>query len=96
MALRPAQSHGAYPRHAEGPHEPRRPPAQLWNTDDLDDPDALGPLGENHGWYGNEHRIECVNRIKFWRFIVGDQAFDMHRWLTRVENMPETLAPTVA
>ena len=69
---------------------------KLWNTHDLGDPDAISPLGKNHQWYGNEHRIEYVNRIRFWRFIVGDDGFDMHRWLTRLENMPETLATTVA
>ena len=69
---------------------------KLWNTDDLADPDVISPLGTNHEWYGNEHRIEYVNRIRFWRFIVGDEGFDMNRWLTRLENMPETLATTVA
>lgn len=37
-------------------------------------------------------RLEIVNRIKLWRFLTGDQNFDVHYWLTRLENMPENLA----
>ena len=46
-------------------------------------------LGTNHGWYGNESRLEVVNRIKFWRFLTDDDSFDVSYWLTRIENMPE-------
>ncbi len=34
-------------------------------------------------------RLEIVNRVKMWRFLTGDQNFDVHYWLTRLENMPE-------
>ena len=33
-------------------------------------------------------RLEIVNRIKLWRFLTGDETFDVHYWLTRLENMP--------
>jgi hypothetical protein len=33
--------------------------------------------------------LEILNRIKFWRFLTGDDNFDAHYWLTRLENMPE-------
>ena len=36
-------------------------------------------------------RLEVVNRIKFWRFLTGDDSFDVQYWLTRLENMPENL-----
>ena len=61
----------------------------LWDTSDLDDPEVIRALNENHGWYGNEVRLEYVNRIKFWRFLTGDDEFDMSYWLSRLENMPE-------
>ena len=27
-------------------------------------------LNANHRWYGNEVRLEVVNRIKLWRFLI--------------------------
>ncbi len=33
-------------------------------------------------------RLEYLNRIKLWRFLLGDQTFDAHYWLTRLENEP--------
>ena len=62
---------------------------RLWNTRDIDDPEVVKNLNANHGWYGNEVRIEYVNRIKFWRFLTGDDGFDMSYWLSRLENTPE-------
>jgi hypothetical protein len=64
---------------------------RLWNTDDLDGPSIPGILSTNHKWYGNEVRIEIVNRIKFWRFLTGDDRFDVSYWLSRIENQPETV-----
>jgi hypothetical protein len=62
---------------------------RLWDTSDIDDPEVIKALNANHGWYGNEVRIEYVNRIKFWRFLTGDNEFDMSYWMSRIENMPE-------
>ena len=65
---------------------------KLWNTDDLEDAEIPGLLNANHRWYGNEVRLEIVNRIKLWRFLTGDERFDVGYWLSRLENMPETRA----
>ena len=62
---------------------------RLWNTADVDDPEIGKILGTNHGWYGNEVRLEVVNRIKFWRFLTGNDSFDVSYWLSRLENTPE-------
>jgi hypothetical protein len=64
---------------------------RLWNTDDLDSPEIGNTMFRNHRWYGNDDRLEYVNRIKFWRFLTGNEQYDAHYWLTRVENMPERL-----
>jgi hypothetical protein len=64
----------------------------LWNTDDQDDPQIPGILFRNHKWYGNDDRLEYVNRIKFWRFLTGNEKFDANYWLTRIENVPERMA----
>ena len=65
---------------------------KLWNTDDLDSPEINSALFRNHKWYGNDDRLEYANRIKFWRFLTGNDRFDAHYWLTRIENTPERLA----
>jgi hypothetical protein len=61
----------------------------LWNTDDLDSPEIGGILFRNHRWYGNDDRLEYANRIKLWRFLTGNERYDAHYWLTRIENKPE-------
>ena len=68
----------------------------LWNTDDLNDPQIPGILFRNHHWYGNDDRLEYATRIKFWRFLIGNERYDAHYWLTRIENTPERLAPVAA
>ncbi len=60
----------------------------LWNTEDLNDPAVANILSRNHGWYGEDDRLEVCNRIKLWRFLTGDDSFDVHYWLTRLENQP--------
>ncbi len=47
-------------------------------------------LAQREPWYENaDGRLELINRIRFWRFLTGDQSFDLHYWLTRLENQPE-------
>jgi len=62
---------------------------RLWNTDDLDDPEIPVILNTKHKWYGNEGRIEVVNRIKFWRSLTGNDRFDVLHLLSRIENRPQ-------
>jgi len=31
-------------------------------------------------------RLEFINRIKFWRYLLGDDTFDADYWMTRIEN----------
>jgi len=77
----------------------------LWNTDDLDasvnqprpifsdatpTDDLQAILTRFEPWFdGGNGRLEILNRIKFWRFLTGDNNFDAHYWLTLLENMPE-------
>ena len=62
---------------------------RLWNMDDIEDEVIPSLLNANHGWYGNESRLEVVNRIQMWRFLIGDDGYDLGYWLSRLENMPE-------
>ena len=44
-------------------------------------------------WFENDTgRIEYINRIRFWRFLLGDASFDADYWATRVEIEPERAA----
>ena len=76
---------------------------RLWNTDDLDedyrahreifagqqDGGVQDILGRQEPWFeAASGRLEIVNRVKLWRFLTGDETFDVHYWLTRLENMP--------
>ena len=70
---------------------PRVRQLRLWNTDDIDDTEVRNQLSADHGWYGNEVRLEQVNRIKLWRFLTGDDKFDLGYWMGRLENQPEKL-----
>lgn len=85
---------------------PRVRQLRLWNTDDLpanyNKPiftretnaveDIQTILGKLEPWFEDAGgRLEIVNRIKLWRFLTGDTNFDVHYWLTRLENMPENL-----
>lgn len=85
---------------------PRVRQLRLWNTDDLpanyNKPiftretnaveDIQTILGKLEPWFEDAGgRLEIVNRIKLWRFLTGDTNFDVHYWLSRLENMPENL-----
>ncbi len=82
---------------------PQVPQVKLWNTDDLDkakgsreifagkkdENDIQYILSKSEPWFEDASgRLEIVNRIKQWRFMTGDDNFDVHYWLTRLENKP--------
>ena len=55
----------------------------------VDENDIQHILSRQEPWFENATgRLEIVNRIKMWRFLTGDETFDVHYWLTRLENMP--------
>ena len=68
---------------------PTVPQVRLWDTADLDDPQVSGELSRYFPW--SEHatsRLEIYNRIKMWRALTGNAAFDIDYWATRVANRP--------
>lgn len=66
---------------------------RLWNTDDLHDTAVYEKLNTRFPWYENATgRLEIVNRVKLWRALTGDDAFDLDYWLTRVNNRPQRVA----
>lgn len=44
-------------------------------------------------WFENDTgRIEYIQRIRFWRKLIGDETFDADYWATRLECEPKLLA----
>ena len=68
---------------------PTVPQVRLWNTDDLHDPAVAAELAAGFPWYEQATgRLEIYNRIRWWRALTGDAAFDIDYWVTRVSNRP--------
>ena len=81
---------------------PRVPQVRLWNTDDLDafhndasdhvfasvQPGrAASELRRMHPWQqGHEARYELVQRARLWRYLTGDDRYDVDYYLTRLEG----------
>ncbi|MFN8023825.1 MAG: phytanoyl-CoA dioxygenase family protein [Acidimicrobiales bacterium] len=80
---------------------PTVPQVRLWDTGDLDarnraddhvwartDPEMVAAvLRRNEAWYEpSVHRLETVQRAKLWRYVSGDDAFDVDWYLTRTER----------
>ncbi len=56
---------------------------------DKDPTDLQKVLCQFERWFElDTGRLEFINRIKLWRHLVGDDSFDAHHWLTRLENEP--------
>ena len=69
---------------------PTTPQVRHFNTSDLDDPEIGGILNINHGWEGNEHRYELMQRVKLWRFISNQPDYDIgERFMRRIEYNPQ-------
>jgi hypothetical protein len=54
------------------------------------DPDnVMSILCQREPWFeADTGRLEYLNRVRFWRSLIGDPSFDADYWLTRIENMP--------
>ncbi len=66
--------------HAQGPiFWVKRPP----------DPESIQAiLTTPEPWFEQDTgRLEYLNRIRLWRYLLGDAHFDADYWLTRVENL---------
>ena len=69
---------------------PTQPQIGLFNTSDLNHPSIASILDTNHGWEGNEHRYELMQRIKLWRFISNQRNYDIgERFMRRIEYNPQ-------
>ncbi|MEV7069489.1 phytanoyl-CoA dioxygenase family protein [Streptomyces sp. NPDC091972] len=68
---------------------PTVPQVRLWDTADLDAPAVREELGRGFPWYEQATgRLELLNRVRLWRLLSDDPAFDIEYWAGRIENRP--------
>ncbi|MGI5289551.1 phytanoyl-CoA dioxygenase family protein [Nonomuraea polychroma] len=68
---------------------PTVPQVRLWDTSDLADPAVVAELSRRFPWYElATGRLEIHNRVRLWRAMTADPAFDIDYWTTRVNNRP--------
>ena len=86
---------------------PTAPQVRHWDTSDLDEfqnpasdhffarmmPDSVGQiLRAWHPWMGvTEQRNEQVQRALLWRYLTGDETYDVDHYLTRLEGRASLL-----
>jgi hypothetical protein len=81
---------------------------RLWDTSDLDarnrsddhmfarmEPSSVAAaLRGSERWYEpSTHRLETVQRARLWRYLTGDEGFDVDWYLTRTERRAALVAP---
>ena len=65
--------------------EPQRP--IFWTDGKKQEDHLFSILTKPEPWFEMDSgRLEYLNRIRFWRYISGDDNFDADYWVTRVEN----------
>jgi hypothetical protein len=68
-------------------HHRQRPIFYLKDAPDAQDVHQI--LTRDEPWFeADTGRLEYINRIKLWRYLLGDESFDADYWLTRLENEP--------
>jgi hypothetical protein len=59
----------------------------FWTNGMADENHLHAILTQPEPWFeADTGRLEYINRVKFWRYITGDENFDADYWVTRIEN----------
>ena len=59
----------------------------FWTNGHEDSSHLSAILTQPEPWFeADTGRLEYINRIRFWRYISGDDNFDADYWVTRIEN----------
>lgn len=65
----------------------QRPIFYIGNDHDPDSVQSI--LTRYEPWFeADTGRLEFINRVRLWRFLLGDNRFDADYWVTRIENEP--------
>ena len=68
-------------------HKQQRP--IFWSDPSREADPVQQILMQPQPWFeADTGRLELVNRIRFWRYLLGDDSYDADYWLTRLENEP--------
>ena len=89
---------------------PTAPQVRRWDTSDLDElhnpptdhffarmmPDSVASVLRTwHPWMSvSAHRIEQMQRARLWRYLSGDDTYDVDHYLTRLEGRGRLTEPT--
>ena len=57
-----------------------------------DDEEVARHLVHGQEWFGVDHRLEILQRLRLWRSLTGSD-YDIDLWLGRIENQPRQAAP---
>ena len=59
----------------------------FWTSGTSDESHLHAILTRAEPWFeADTGRLEYINRVRFWRYISGDENFDADYWVTRIEN----------
>ena len=59
----------------------------FWTDGEPDEQHIHSILTTGEPWFEYDTgRLEYLNRIRLWRYMLGDESFDADYWLTRIEN----------
>jgi hypothetical protein len=72
---------------------PRVPQRRLFDTSDAESPEVYDILHRYQPWQGTDARLDLIQRTMFWRYVAGDDRYDVEYYLTRLENQADA-SPT--
>jgi hypothetical protein len=65
---------------------PRVPQQRLFDTTDAQSAEVYDILHPYQPWQGTDARLDLMQRAMFWRYVSGDEKYDLEYYLTRLEN----------
>jgi hypothetical protein len=87
--------HGAQPNYTDDNRymlkirlNPRVKQQLLWNTTDIDSAEVSENLSHWQPWFGQQGRIERMQRVYMWRSLTNNNNFDLKGWVSRIEQDP--------
>jgi hypothetical protein len=82
---------------ADLPDDMNRQRPIFYETTPRANDDLHAILCEPQPWFeADTGRLEYVNRVRFWRYLTGDETFDADYWLSRLENQAGRRVETAA
>ena len=74
----------------------RVPQRQLFDMTDARSPEVYDILHRYQPWQGTDARLDLMQHAKLWRYVSGDDTYDVEYYLTRLENQARAAPPTRA